>query len=85
MKITENELLEAIRAACLAPGKAGNDPTSAEIATAANLTEDQVGRGLRMVARQGRLSCVRAPRTSIDGRRVLVPTYHILTTKKKVA
>ena len=82
VKITENELLDALRAACVQTDGPSDVMTSREMAATTGLSASTVSRCLGLLGRRGLLSCVHVHRPSIDGRAMSVPAYRILRAKK---
>ena len=76
MKITEDELLEALRSALYCTEN--DEGTSVHELSASLKCGDGKVRGLlRILASEGRLEVLRARRLSIDGRWNFIPTYRI--------
>ena len=83
MKITENELLDALRVAQLTPT---HDPsgalTSHEIGDAMGISHATVIVYLKRLKKAGRIEVVRAPREGLDGRVSPTTAYRVLPAPK---
>jgi hypothetical protein len=83
MKITTNEILDALQAAAAsAPPSDHGARTLTEIRNETGWGEDQAKQRLKELKTGGLLEVVKVQRESLDGRRVMVPAYR-LTPKKK--
>lgn len=76
MKVTESDLLQALRDALQKPGD-GEGQTVSDLSLSMNCSEEKVRRALRELHRQGRLSVASVRRPSIDGRMFSIPAYQV--------
>ena len=74
--VTENELLEALRAAVATPDR-GDGLTTPELARALGWSEHRVRAALRRLRAQGAIQPVRVPRETLSGVTQLVPGYRL--------
>lgn len=77
--ITQSEILEALAKATEAPDDA---MTSQEIRDFTGFGKDTVGRMLRDLSKEGRLTVHHVVRRALDGRAQRIPAYSV-TPKKK--
>lgn len=75
MKITTDDLLDALRAALELPGETA--PTVLDLTATMGCGEARVRKALKALAHQGRLETVRVRSTSITGAAIFVPGYRI--------
>ena len=74
MKVTTDDLLDAIREALTKP-EGGDWPTANELADGTGISLARVRKSLRKVANEGRLEVRQVYRPDISGRQVMVPAY----------
>jgi DNA-binding GntR family transcriptional regulator len=84
MKITQDDLLDALRHALEAPN-AGDAPTVNELQVTMGCGSAKVRRALKALAAQGRLEVVQVRRTSLTGIGILCPGYRIKPKGKRAA
>jgi predicted transcriptional regulator len=75
--VTEGDLLDALRAALVAPRGSATGQTVQDLARETGLYEGRIRKLLRKMGAEGRLVVTRTPYTSIDGRQMMVPAYRI--------
>lgn len=75
--MTENELIEALRASRVADSTEAGGLTVLEISRQTGWGEERVRRSLQDLHAAGKLTCARALRPAIDGTQRPVPTYRL--------
>jgi predicted ArsR family transcriptional regulator len=74
IQVTENDLLDAWKAALV---KTGDGVTATEMTESAGVGLGVVRKFLHALNKQGRLEVVRVRRTDMTGRNILVPAYRM--------
>lgn len=81
MTITENDLLDAIRAALATPTEAGDGFTGPELAEAAGKSTTTVRQALKRLLASGTAEVVQLRRMKINGQAATVPGYRLKNGK----
>lgn len=76
MKITQSDIIDALRSALASPSD-GEASTVNEIRAATGQSEERVRDYLHAMNKQGRLDVLRVRRPTLDGRNTIVPAYRI--------
>lgn len=84
MKVTQDDLLDALRQALTTP-VAGEGLTGPELAQAMGCSISTARDALRGLQAEGRLEVVNVRRQRIDGRTMMVPAYRIKGKAKRAA
>lgn len=77
MNLTQNEVLDALRAALALP-EASDGITATEICTATGRSSDIVRKWLLREVQAKRVECIRVKRTRVDGVSQMITGYRIV-------
>jgi len=84
MKVTQDDLLDALRQAMTVPAS-GDAPTVGELAAATGRNVQVVRASLKALLDAGRLEVVTMRRPALDGRMRVVPGYRMKAKAKRAA
>jgi hypothetical protein len=76
MRVTQDDLLDALRAALTKPANS-DGATVQDLTLAMGCSEGKARKALKGLAQQGRLEVLKVYRPSLDGRMFSIPAYRI--------